>query len=267
MKAQELYRAGKLTEAVASQNEEVRAHPGDVERRSFLSELLCIAGNLERADTQLEALERLRPGSGPAIALVRQLIRAEKARQEVHAAGRVPEFLVPPPLHVQLSLRAAAALRAGEGAELARLVAEAEAARPRASGSCDGAAFQDFRDLDDLTAGVFEVLTSTGRLLWIPVENVAALEFDAPLQPLDLLWRPAAMTVREGPEGKVFLPAVYAYQGAGSDDAARLGRRTDWMAVAGDGAVRGLGLRTYLVGEEARTALEITRIAFDAPSA
>src|SRR6185436_18579202 len=97
MNAQELYRAGKLTEAVAHQNEEVRANPSDVARRSFLSELLCIAGNLERADAQLEAIARMQPASGPALALVRQLVRAEKTRQEVHGAGRAPEFLAAPP--------------------------------------------------------------------------------------------------------------------------------------------------------------------------
>ncbi len=262
MNAQELYRAGKLAEAIASQNDEVRSHPTDVERRSFLSELLCIAGNLERADTQLEAIEKMRPGSGPALALIRQLIRAEKTRQEVHAEGRAPDFFPRPTRHLQLCAEAAVALRAGDAAAAARLASEAVEARPHVSGTCDGKPFEDFRDLDDLTGGIFEVLTSTGRYVWIPMEDVISIEFDAPEQPLDLLWRPAAMSVRDGPDGKVFLPTVYRYEGAGVDDAARLGRRTEWVQTGANGAVRGIGLRTFLVGEEDRNVLEISQVSF-----
>jgi len=265
--AQELYRAGQLTEALASQNEEVRAHPTDVERRSFLGELLCIAGNLDRADKQLESIERINPGSGPALGLIRQLIRAEKIRQEVHFEGRVPEFLGEAPRHVQLRVEASVALRAGDHAEATRLVREAEEARPQVSGRCDGEAFDDLRDLDDFKGGVFEVLTSTGRYMWVPVENVISIAFDQPTQPVDLLWRPAEMDVRDGPEGKVFLPTVYCRAEEESDDAARLGRRTDWVALEDDGAVRGVGLRTFLIGEEARTVLEIGELEFDAPEA
>ena len=266
MNARELYRAGKLSEAVAKQNEEVRAHPADIKQRSFLSELLCIAGNLERADTQLETIERMDPASGPTVALIRQLIRAEKTRQEVLREGRAPDFLGEPPEHVQLSLRAAIALRAGEHEEATRLVNAAEEARPRVAGRCDGEPFDDFRDMDDFTAGFFEVLTSTGRHLLIPTERVVAVACDAPAQPLDLLWRPASMEVREGPEGKVFLPTVYGHA-VELDDAARLGRRTDWSSAGADGAVRGIGLRTFLVGEEARSVLEIGRLEFDEVSA
>jgi type VI secretion system protein ImpE len=194
-------------------------------------------------------------------------VRAEKTRQEVHGAGRAPEFLAAPPEHVQLSLQASAALRAGRLDEVARLVTAAEEARPAVAGTCDGARFEDLRDLDDLVGGVFEILTSTGRCLWIPVESVASLEFDAPAQPLDLLWRPAAMAVKNGPEGKVFFPTVYCGASDGIDDAARLGRRTDWAPAGNGGAMRGIGLRTYLVGEEARTVLEVTRIAFDGAGA
>jgi type VI secretion system protein ImpE len=264
MNPRELYRAGKLAEAVAGMNEEVRTNPSDVERRSFLAELLCIAGNLERADVQFEAIERLQSDLGPALALLRQLVRAEKTRQEVHAAGRAPEFLLPAPEHVQLSLRAAAAARAGDAAEVTRLVAAAEEARPALSGTCDGVAFEDFRDLDDFTGGVLEVLTSTGKHVWVPLEHVLSVELDSPARPLDLLWRPAQMSVRDGPEGKVYLPSIYApIAGAEPlDDAARLGRRTDWIPAGSDGAVRGVGLRTFLVGEEARTALEIGAVAF-----
>ena len=263
MNARDLYRAGKLTEAVAQQNEEVRSHPTDVERRSFLCELLCLSGNLERADTQLEAIENMQKGTAPALSLIRQLIRAEKTRVEIHNQGRAPEFLGQPSQHAQLILQAALASRSGDGAETARLSEAAEEARSRVTGTCDGAAFDDFRDLDDFMGGIFEVLTSTGRCMWIPMESVVSVELDAPSRPLDLLWRPALMNVRNGPEGRVYLPTIYTFQGEGFDDAARLGRRTDWIPSGTNGAVHGMGLRTFLVGDDARSVLEITRVEIE----
>jgi type VI secretion system protein ImpE len=264
MNAQDLYTAGQLSEAIAAQNDEVRTHPADSARRSFLGELLCVAGNLERADAQFETIEKMHGGSGPAVGLIRQLIRAEKTRQEVHREGRVPDFLREPPQHVQLRLQAAAALREGDPVGATSLAIEAEELRPAAPGRSGGEAFDDFRDLDDLFGGVFEVLTSTGRYMWIPVEDVVSIVFDPPAQPLDLLWRPAEMDVRGGPDGKVFLPTVYGHDVDTADDAARLGRRTDWEELTGDGAVRGVGQRTFLVGEEARTILELAELELGA---
>ena len=97
MNARELYTAGQLEEAVAAQNEAVKLMPADIEQRSFLCELLCLIGNLDRADAQCETISRMDPSSGPSLNLVRQLIRAEKSRQEVHMEGRAPEFLGDPP--------------------------------------------------------------------------------------------------------------------------------------------------------------------------
>lgn len=265
MNAQDLYRAGNLSEAVTAQNEEVRSHPADIERRSFLGELLCIAGNLERADAQMQTIEKMDPGSGPALGLIRQLIRAEKTRQEVHHAGRAPDFLIEPPEHVQLRLKAAVAWREGNPAEASRLANEAEESRPHISGKHAAGSFDDFRDLDDFVGGNFEILTSTGRYMWVPVESVTSIAFDPPAQPLDLLWRPAEMDIRGGPDGKVFLPTVYEYGEEGMDDAARLGRRTDWEELEG-GAVRGIGLRTFLVGEEAQSILELSELEFEGAS-
>src|SRR5258708_2719348 len=83
-----------------------------------------------------------------------------------------------------------------------------EEARPRAAGSENGRPFDDFRALDDLTAGFFEVVTSTGKYYAIPTESVIAVTFKPPQRPSDLIWRQAQMVVRDGPEGDVFLPAV-----------------------------------------------------------
>ncbi|MEZ5978989.1 MAG: type VI secretion system accessory protein TagJ [Planctomycetota bacterium] len=263
MNAQDLYRSGDLTGAIANLNDTVRSKPTEVTTRSFLAELLCVAGNLERADSQLETIEKIDSKVGPALGLIRQLVRAEKSRQEVFTAGRAPEFLGNPPAHVEGRLRALVAFRAGDLGATGQELGAAEEARPSVAGTCDGNRFDDFRDLDDLFGGFLEVLTSTGKYMWVPTERVVSVEFDAPEQPLDLLWRPARMEVRDGPEGKVFLPTIYPGGGDAADDASRLGRRTDWIEVGAGDAVRGVGLRTFIVGDEARTILEIEKLEFD----
>jgi type VI secretion system protein ImpE len=256
MNAREHYQAGQLKEAIAAQTAEVKQHSADAGRRGFLCELLCFAGDLERADTQLDALSSLDPQAAMGISLFRQLIRAEQARRQFYTDGRLPEFLEQPTPVLRLHLEASIRLREGQPAEAARLLAQAEEQRPKPTGECDGQAFADFRDLDDLTASFFEVLTSNGKYYWVPIERVELLELRDLSRPRDLLWRRARMIVRDGPDGEVYLPTLYAGSHADEDERVRLGRATEWRG--GDGApVRGVGLRTFLVGDEARTILEM----------
>ncbi len=260
----QLFQAGRLQEAIAAATAQVKAKPMDLDARGFLAELLCFAGNLERADVQLDTLGTQNPEVAVAVSLLRQLIRGEQARQQLVADGRVPEFLdTPPPEHLRLHLEAFVALRAGNAAEAADLLAKAEEIRPPLSGAHDGAAFDDLRDLDDLTGGFFEVLTSTGKYFWIPAERVELIEFRAPERPRDLIWRRAHMTVREGPDGEVFLPALYAGTPTGKEDAIRLGRATEWTEEA---PVRGYGQRCFLIGEECVPIMQIGTLTFNQAS-
>ena len=261
MNAQEHFKAGNLREAVAAATDEVRKHPTDCGRRVFLSELLCFAGDLDRADKQLDALGQVAPEATLGVALFRQLLRGEQARQEFFAEGRVPEFLDRPAPHLELHLQASVALREGKAEEAAAFLAKAEEQRPHPAGTCDGQAFDDFRDLDDLTAAFFEVITSNGKYYWVPLDKVGLVEFRPLERARDLLWRRTHLIVRDGPDGEVYFPTLYPGTQADADDRVRLGRATDWRG--GDGApVRGVGQRTFLAGEASRPILELTEITF-----
>ncbi len=262
MKPTELYSAGKLTEAIAAAVEDVKKAPTDLDRRSFLAELLCVNGELERADAQLDAIAKTTSGASPGLPLLRQLVRAERARVEFHSHGRVPELLVTPTPWIELALQASIAIREGRLSEAAKLLDLAEEKRVKPHGKLNGKPFDDLRDCDDLTAGVLEVLTSTGKYYWVPFENVAALEFEKPARPIDLLWRPAGLSVRGGPDGRVFVAMIYASHAVVQDDGSRMGRHTDWVGAKGE-PVRGLGLRTWLAGEDALTLLEIEKLSVD----
>jgi type VI secretion system protein ImpE len=258
-------KAGELNEAIAVMNGEVRQHPADIDRRAVLAELLCFAGNLERADSILDAVGTLDPGAAMGVALFRQLVRAEQARQQFFAEGRLPEFLKRPDGAVELELKAAIALRDGTAGEAADLLTQSEAVRPVVAGTADNKAFDDFRDLDDLSAAHFEVLTSTGKYYWIPVASVSAIEFRTPERRRDLLWRRALMSVTDGPDGEVFLPTIYPARNKDIEDRYRLGHLTDFIGED-SGPSFGLGLRSFLLGEDSRTILEIDKIQFSTPA-
>ena len=258
--ASALFRAGKLDEAVAAAQVALRRAPTDINARVLLGELLAFVGNLERADVILDAASAIDPSAALVVAEFRQLIRADMARRQLFRDGRVPEFLADPTETQRLQLAALVALRAGDLAEAARQVEAAEAVRPRAPGKHGDVAFDDMRDADDLLAGSLEVLTTTGKYFWIPIERVQTLEFHAPKRPRDLLWRRTSISVMDGPDGDVYLPAIYATDDP-MTDAQRLGRETDWRET-NDGPVRGIGQRLYLLGEDAVPIMELGSIRF-----
>lgn len=257
----ELYEAGKLDDAIAAQTEAVKKNPADTDLRGFLCELLCFAGELERADRMLDTISKQAPEREMGTALLRQLVRAEIWRQQFFSEGRVPELLSEPTPSIEAQLRASVHIRAGEHAEAAHALADAEEKRVPVKGTFNGEAFDDMRDLDDQIGGVLEVLSTTGKYFWVPLENIETMEVRPPARPQDLVWRRCAMEVRGGPDGEVYLPAIYAPVPDGAPDAIRLARATDWAGGEGD-VTRGQGLRTFLVGDEARTLMEFERLEF-----
>jgi type VI secretion system protein ImpE len=262
MNASELYQAGKLGDAVQAALEEVRTKPTDVPRRFFLCELLCFAGDFERADKQLEVIGQQSTDAVLRVSLFRHLVRAELARQQFFREGRMPEFLGDPPPALRGQLEASIAWREGRMEAAAELLAAAEAQRPVVSGTCDGVAFRGFRDLDDLLSGCLEVLTSTGKYYWVPIERVELLEFVAPARPMDLIWREAHLVVAGGPDGVVYLPTTYVPLADSLDDQLRLGRGTDWTTDEA-APVRGRGLRMFLIGERDCTILELKQVQLE----
>ncbi len=114
----------------------------------------------------------------------------------------------------------------------------------------NGKSVDQIRDLDDLLAPLLEVHTTTGKYFWIEWNQILSVEVHPPKQPLDLLWRQATMSIESGPDGDVYLPAIYLEpDGRESDDQSlRLGRSTDWIEVA-RWIVRGRGQKTLLAGD------------------
>jgi type VI secretion system protein ImpE len=253
--------AGDLSGAIDLLNTQVREHPSDSNLRAQLAELLCFAGDLERADRMLDILVDQDAGLGVGVALFRQLLRAEDARQRFYSNGSLPAFVETPNEHDQMYLRALVLLNAGDAARAAALLEEAQVAGAPIGGVIDGKPFENLRDLDDVSASHLDILTSTGKFYWIPMRLVRRLVLHAPRHRRDLLWRRATVEVDKGPGGEVFVPTIYPGLNSTSRGALHLGQETEF--VGGNGApVRGQGLRSFLVDGEARSILEIGAIEF-----
>ncbi len=256
-----LFQAGRLAAAVEAAGAAVKKTPSDLAARVLLAEMLLFAGNLERADVILDAASQVDPSAAVVVAEFRQLLRAEMARRQLRRDGRVPEFLGEPTPAQRAALAAVVALRAGDLAAAAAHCAEIERLRPRASGTSAERGFADFRDVDDLCAGSFEVLTTTGKYFWIPTERVEEAVFHPPKRPRDLYWRRVSMSVSEGPDGDVYLPAIYGSDDTNLTDALRLGRETDWAGPE-SGPVRGSGRRVFLADEDAVDVMALATLRF-----
>ena len=225
MTARELFQAGKLTEALEALSSQVRENPTDVRLRTFLFELLCFAGQFDRAEKQLDVLARESPASEAGALLYRGAIYAEKTRQEVFARK---EF------------------------------AEAGEAKPVA-GALNGRPFQSLSDADPRIGARLEVLAA-GGYLWIPFEHLASVQVAPPRRLRDLLWLPAMVRVSpslKGRElGEVLLPVMSPLSWQHPDDQVRLGRVTVWE-LDDEGNEIPYGQKLLLVDGEEFPLLEV----------
>ncbi|MEO1618690.1 MAG: type VI secretion system accessory protein TagJ, partial [Planctomycetota bacterium] len=255
----ELYQAGKIGEAEEAALQFVKAHPADVPARFRLAELSCIAGNLERADRQLDTVGNQDAKAAIGAALWRQLVRAEVARRECFYEGRVPEFLGEPSASVKAHLEALTAFREGDVEAAAALIAGRESeCNLNQPVEVNGSQVSDLRDLDDLLGPVLEVHTTTGKYFWVDWNQILDLEVHTPERPFDLVFRRATLSIESGPDGEVYLPAIYVEpdREADVDEQLLLGRGTDWMDTE-KGIVRGRGQKMLLAGDNDVALMEL----------
>ena len=244
MNFHELMASGNLAEAISAQSAEVKARPLDLDVRYQLSVLLCFAGDLERAGTQLNTIASQDAELGMGSAIYRSLIEADSARRTVWNDEGVP--LLPPDCAPGIDDRVAAlqALRRGDADAAREALERAQAADRPLELKLNGELTADLRDHDDFLGPVLEVYAG-GNYLWLPFERIRSLEVRAPQSELDLLWAPAQLVDANGMEANVHLPVLYEGSHLASDGRVRVGNMTEWVDVEGLG-FRGQGQRTLL---------------------
>jgi type VI secretion system protein ImpE len=237
MKAKELYQAGKLNEAVQALSAELRDNPTDAQRRIFLFELLCFAGEFERADKHLNILAGQSPQAQLGAVLYMSSLHAERLRHKMFEEKDYPP-------------------------------APAEEAADR-GGTLNGAPFESIEDSDPRIGGRLE-LFAAGSYMWIPFQHIEMIDFQPPKRVRDLLWRPAL--VRTGPAfkdkelGEVLVPVLSPFSFKNADNNVKLGRATVWETPEG-GEPTPYGQKTFLVDGEDIPVMELKRIEFTSAGA
>jgi len=262
MNAKECLDNGQLSDAIRAMNDEIKARPTDLPLRTVVFQLHCYAGDLDRAEKQLDVIRtrstEIELVNG--LRVYQGLLNAERTRNQLFEQGLRPRFVIAPPENVLWHLDALDRIREGRLEEARALLDRAGAAQAVVRGVIGEVEFDEFRDADDLLAPVLEVYSTTGYY-WVPWAHVQYLEVPPPKTLLDLLWAPAKLATFDGQLGEVFLPSLYPGTASAPDGPLRLGRQTDWIEL-GAGIVRGVGRKSYLVGEEVRTLQELGEVHF-----
>jgi type VI secretion system protein ImpE len=233
MTVKELFRAGKLNEAIQALGGELRDRPTDTQRRTFLFEMLCFAGEYSRAEKHLSILGDANVDAGVGALLFRSALMAERKRQ---AFFESKDYEKATPLE----------------------------SKPR-TGKLNGEPFQTIEDADPRIGPRLEVFIA-GEYIWLPFEHIGSLSMEAPKLLRDMLWPSAVVTA--GPAlkgqdfGEVILPAIYPFSWKHTRDSVKLGRETDWAEQDGVAVASGQKL-LILDGEREIPFLEIRSLQFD----
>lgn len=259
--AKALFDAGKLDQAIEELVRDVKANPSDVNNRTFLFELSCLAGDWPRAERQLDVIGHQSAQAELGVMIYRANIKAEQERRRLFAEGIPPHFLREPPAYVDLHVAAIDQMRQGQLAEARVTLDRAEEERPALAGEFNGKEFSDFRDYDDLVAPVLELIVKD-RYVWLPFEQIKRMEIAPPKALRDLLWASARVEATDGTIGDVYAPSLYAGTSDNANDQVRLGRMTDWKQI-GDGLFKSFGLRLFAFDGEEKSLFEAGAIEFN----
>lgn len=235
MSPDELVRTNRLSEAIQSLVAELRNHPADARSRTFLFELLCFAGQYDRAEKHLSVLAQANQDSEIGGLLYRSALAAERKRQALFESRDYP--------HENSAAKAAAG-----------------------PGTLNGKPFRTLEDLDPRIGPRLEVFVA-GEYVWLPFEHIGSIRIEPPKYLRDTLW-PSAL-VQTGPAfkgqdfGEVLIPALSPFSWQHPADEVKLGRATDWKQE-GDELIP-FGQKLLLVDDEQVVPLlEIRELEFEA---
>jgi len=261
MNAQESFNAGELSQAMEAIGAEIRNNPADPKKRTFLFELLCFAGDLDRAGKQLEVIAQQGVDADVAVQTYRLALQGEAARRQVFTGKRVPGLPKQIPSYTGLHMKALQCLQEGQNSQARLLLEEATESYPSLQGKVNGQAFSSLSDCDDLLGPFLEALVGA-NYSWIPWESIQAVSIAPPKYLRDLVWIPASIELKIGSLGQVLLPCLYPGSYQSSNDQIKLGRLTDWRADV-EGLSLGIGQKLLAVDEEDLPIAEVRQIEFE----
>ncbi|SNY43000.1 type VI secretion system protein ImpE [Arsukibacterium tuosuense] len=251
-KLNSLISSGQLQQAMEHALTVLRDDPLNAQMRAVYVELLCIAGELDKADAQLDMIVRQHPDFLLGAVNVRQLIRAETARRDFYQGGMTATLFGEPAPMFSALLKLRLAMHEQDIGAAALAAEEMEQLRPEVAVEQRGQRYTDIRDLDDSLGGYLELFGTDGKYYQAGFEQIASLKLHPPKSLLDIIWRRVDISIIDGPQGEAFLPLIYVANitDNDTDPAIRLGRVTDWHEHDAR-LITGSGQKMVLLGEQA----------------
>jgi len=264
MNPKDLIRAGRLPEAREQLTVEVKSSPSDVSKRVLLFQVLSFYGEWDKAESHLDVIVSRDPKSETGVQVYKNLVNAERERQEVVARRRIPGFLTGTPAYLEAYLAAWEKLTEKKIKEAGALYGKVDAQRPTVTGTINGNSFNGFKDTDAFLSAFLEAIVHD-RYIWLPFESLRELSVSPPKTSFDLLWTQARVVTWEGLTINCYLPVLYPGSFLHSDDRVKLGRMTDWASLGGSFS-KGMGQHVYGVNEEEIAILEVRDVIFQFPA-
>jgi type VI secretion system protein ImpE len=263
MDASELLRQGKLNEALAALQNQIRSDPSNAKLRVFLFQLLCVMGQWDRALTQLSTAAGIDAKSLLMKEVCQQLVQCEALRKEIFAGKKLPLVFGQPQEWVGWMIQANQHSAQGHYREAQELRDRALESAPAVAGHINSAAFEWVADADPRLGPILEAIIE-GRYFWIPLSNINQIKIDKPVDLRDVVWAPANFVWANGGTAVGFIPARYPGSDEFNDDAVRLGRKTEWVEQGGDFQIP-VGQRLFATNEAEYPMLEVRALTLGAP--
>lgn len=246
--ADDLLRQGDLDGARKALVEVVRSSPSDQEARMFLFQLLAVAGEWDKARTQLSLLAQLSAEAQMLSVAYGQAIEAEKQRARVFA-GEAEMVLLQ---HADWAVPLARSFGHFANGRTAEGDADRDAAfdaAPDMPGLFNDEEFDWIADADGRFGPSFEAIVN-GAYGLVPFDTVESIKSDGPRDLRDTVWFPVTIAFRQGTSIAALLPARYPGSEASSDVNERMGRATSWRPTPAGEAGSGQHLLTLSSGED-----------------
>jgi len=255
-----------LSETLADVTRQIQANPANADLRAAFVQLLCLAGNWTRAQTQLQSWLALSSQAQPTVTLLQQAIAGELQRDAV-LRGEAQPVLPGSAWHwcdtLLAALQAETAGDATRGSALRADALELAAANPGTATQQDQpTAFSWLMDGDSRFGPVCEVINQ-GRYYWIPFAAIREMQFQAPASVTDLVWRHTRVQLVDGSEQVCQIPARYPLL-TGADERVLRASVTEWQPLGEDpDQFMGQGQKMWLSDSAEFSLLSLQQVAFD----
>ena len=264
MTAEQKLRDGKLDEALADLQQNVRDDPSNSKLRVFLFQLLVVQGQWQRALNQLNVAAELDPATLAMAQMYREALRCEVLRAEIFAGQRSPVVFGQPPEWIGWMIEALR-LGASDHHRAAQPLRErAFDAAQATAGAVDDAPFEWIADADPRLGPILEGVVN-GQYYWIPFENIRHIVVEEPADLRDFVWLPAHFTWVNGGEAVGLIPTRYPGTERSEDEQLRLARKTEWRELEPD-LFYGVGQRLLVTDASECSLMDIRKITLNPPT-